>query len=88
MMNKRKGLSNMNELIKAYIGNDVIISTGFTSVDRTLVKVEDNWAQLETMSGIKTINLEYVSVVQEYPRKKKERKALFGHYSGNKENWK
>lgn len=38
MMNKRKGVSNMNELIKAYIG--------------------------------------------------KERKALFGHYSGNKENWK
>ena len=60
----------MNELIKAYIGNDVIISTGFTSVDGTLVKVEDNWAQIETKSGMKTVNLEYVSVVQEYPRKK------------------
>ena len=82
MMNKRKGVSNMNELIKAYIGKDVIISTGFTSVDGTLVKVEDNWAQLETKAGIKTVNLEYVSVVQEYPRKKNGKKssvrALFG----------
>ena len=82
MMNKRKGVSNMNELIKAYIGKDVIISTGFTSVDGILVKVEDNWAQLETKSGIKTVNLEYVSVVQEYPCKKNGKKssvrALFG----------
>lgn len=72
----------MNELIEAYIGKYVIISTGLTSVDGTLVKVEDNWAQLETKSGIKTVNLEYVSVVQEYPRNKKGKKssvrALFG----------
>ena len=72
----------MNELIKAYIGKDVIISTGFTSVDGTLVKVEDNWAQLETKSGRKTVNREYVSVVKEYPRNKKGKKssvrALFG----------
>ena len=82
MMKKRKEANKMNELIKAYIGKEVIISTGFPSVDGTLVKVEDNWALLETKAGNKTVNLEYISIVQEYPRKKNgKKKTMVGLFT-------
>ena len=36
----------MNELMKKYIGIEVIIYTGFSSVSGTLKKIEDDWQRL------------------------------------------
>lgn len=48
MMKKRFGkeVCKMNELMKKYIGIEVIIYTGFSSVSGTLKKIEDDWQRL------------------------------------------
>lgn len=72
----------MNELIKCYIGKDVLIYTGVSTVDGILEKSEDNWLEVKTGTGSQIINLDYISRIQEYPRNKKGKKsqirALFG----------
>lgn len=68
----------MNELIKNYIGKEVIVYTSSTSgVTGTVTKIEDNWVELEDKNGQKQIvNTDYVSRIQEYPRNKKGKKKL------------
>ena len=74
MRKNRKEENIMNELIKTYIGKRVIIYTGFSTVDGTLTKIEDGWAEIEKKNGNELINLEYISRIQEYPQKKKSKK--------------
>ncbi len=75
---KEKGGRVMNELIKGYIGKDVILSSGIPSIEGTikgtLKKIEDNWIEIETSSGSQLVNLDYISHVREYPKNKKRRK--------------
>ena len=63
----------MNELIKKYIGKEVIIYTSSASgVTGTVTAIEDNWVEIEDKNGQKQIvNSDYVSRIQEYPRNKK-----------------
>ena len=70
-----KGINVMNELMKKYIGLEVIIYTGFSSVSGKLTKIEDGWAEIETETGNEIINLEYISRIKEYPRNKKGKKS-------------
>jgi hypothetical protein len=74
-MKKGKGIINMNELMHKYIGKEVIIYTGLSSVSGTLTKIEDSWAELETVTGSQILNLEYISRIREYPRNKKGKKS-------------
>ena len=74
-MKKGKGIINMNELMHKYIGKEVIIYTGLSSVSGTLTKIEDSWAELETATGSQILNLEYISRIREYPRNKKGKKS-------------
>lgn len=77
MMQKKSGKEvwKMNELMKKYIGTEVIISTGFSSTSGTLTKIEDGWAEIETSTGNEIINIEYISRIKEYPRGKKGKKS-------------
>ncbi len=73
---RRKGENIMNELIKSYIGKEVIIWAGSSSgVTGTMTRIEDNWVEIEDKDGNKQIlNTDYISRVQEYPRNKNGRK--------------
>ncbi len=75
---RQKGDHIMNELIKNYIGKEVIVYTSSSSgVTGTVTKIEDNWVELEDKNGHKQIvNTDYVSRIQEYPRNKKGKKKL------------
>ena len=65
----------MNELMKKFIGAEIIIYTGFSSMSGTLTKNADGWAELETGTGSEIVNLEYISRIREYPRDKKGKKS-------------
>ena len=71
--NKRKsGGMTMNELIKSFIGKNVILYGYSTGVEGTVTKIEDNWIEVEDKKGKKQlVNIDYVSRIQEYPRSKK-----------------
>lgn len=72
----------MNEIIKGYIGKDVLIHTGASIVNGILKKLEDNWIEVENETGSQLVNIDYISRIQEYPRNKRGKKsqlrALFG----------
>ncbi len=72
---RRKGENAMNELIKSYIGKEVIIWAGSSSgVTGTITKIEENWVELEDKYGTQILNTDYISRIQEYPRNKNGRK--------------
>ena len=73
---RRKGENKMNELIKSYIGKEIIIWQGSSSgVTGTAVRIEDNWLETQDKDGNKQIlNTDYISRIQEYPRGKNGRK--------------
>lgn len=73
--NKRKGRIIMSELLNKYIGLEVIITTISNSVSGKLTKIENGWAEIETGTGSEMINLEYVTLIKEYPRNKKGKKS-------------
>lgn len=70
--NKRKlGGMTMNELIKSFIGKNVILYGYSSGAEGTITKIEDNWIEVEDKKGKKQlVNIDYVSRIQEYPRKK------------------
>jgi hypothetical protein len=74
-LNRRKrsnGGINMNELIKTFIGKNVIISGYSTDTEGIITKIEDNWIEVENRKGKKQlINCDYISRIKDYPLKKK-----------------
>ena len=78
-LKRRKGENKMNELVKSYIGKEVIVWAGTSSgVTGTAVRIEDNWLELEDKDGNKQIlNTDYISRIQEYPRDKNGKKKAF-----------
>ena len=71
----RKEINIMNELMKKFIGQDVIIFTVSNSFSGTLTGIEDGWAEIETQNGSEIVNLAYISIIKEYPAKKKGKKS-------------
>ncbi len=65
----------MNELVKSYIGKEVIVWAGNSSgVNGTITKIEENWVELEDKYGTQILNTDYISRIQEYPRNKNGKK--------------
>ncbi len=66
----------MNEMIKEYIGKEVIVTEGYsTGVVGIAVRIEENWLEIEDKQGNKQIiNTDYISRIQEYPRNKNGKK--------------
>lgn len=75
-LKRRKGENTMNELVKSYIGKEVIVWAGSSSgVTGTATKIEENWLEVEDKDGNKQIlNTDYISRIQEYPRNKNGKK--------------
>ena len=75
-LKRRKGENAMNELVKSYIGKEVIVWAGSSSgVTGTATKIEENWLEVEDKDGNKQIlNTDYISRIQEYPRNKNGKK--------------
>ena len=75
-LKRRKGENAMNELVKSYIGKEVIVWAGGSSgVTGTATKIEENWLEVEDKDGNKQIlNTDYISRIQEYPRNKNGKK--------------
>lgn len=74
----KKGVNKMNELVKEYIGRDVILTTiDGTAADGVLESVSDEWAMVKSFNGEKNIavNLSFVTRVREYPKNKKGKRA-------------
>ena len=75
-LKRRKGENTMNELVKSYIGKEVIVWAGTSSgVTGTATRIEENWLEVEDKDGNKQIlNTDYISRIQEYPRNKNGKK--------------
>ena len=72
---RKKGAINMSELIKGYIGKECLIYVSYSStVDGTIIKVEDQWIEVQTATGSQLINIDHISRIREYPRDKKGKK--------------
>ena len=69
----------MNELIKNYIGKEIIVWTSSSNgITGTITRLEENWVELEDNLGNKQIiNTDYISRIQEYPRNKNGKKKAF-----------
>lgn len=63
----------MVELMKKYIGKDCIISTMDAQVRGIIVEIKDGWALVENKGRENIVNLEFVSVIREVTRGKRER---------------
>ena len=70
-LKRQNGGMDMNELIKSFIGKNVLITGTSSGVEGTITKIEDNWIEVEDKKGSKQlVNTDYVSCIKEYPRKK------------------
>ena len=79
---REKGEVKMSELINGFIGKECIIWTnGYSSaaVEGTITRTQENWVEIEDKNGNKQIiNADYISRIQEYPRKSNgKKKAVF-----------
>ncbi len=68
----------MNEIIKEFIGKECIIYTFQTQIIGVIERIQDNWIYVKSDNNVEIINLEYISRIREYPRKKNgKKKAIF-----------
>lgn len=75
---KKGGKIQMTELVKKFIGKEVIIYTMNSSSEQisgTIGEISGDWITVENMNGgQEIINLEYVTRIREYPRNKNGKK--------------
>ena len=75
-LKRKKGGNVMNELIKSYIGKEIIVWTNWSSgVSGTATRIEENWLEIQDKKGnLKLLNTDYISRIQEYPKNKNGKK--------------
>lgn len=74
---KKRGKSEMTELIQKYIGKECLIYTCMSSASQITGVVrscQDGWLEVETNGQTDIINCEYVIRIREYPKNKKGKK--------------
>lgn len=75
---KKVGITKMNEIIKEFIGKECMIYTFQTQIIGVIERIQDNWIYVKSDNNVEIINLEYISRIREYPRKKNgKKKAIF-----------
>ena len=75
---KKVGIRKMNEIIKEFIGKECIIYTFQTQIIGVIERIQDNWIYVKSDNNVEIINLEYISRIREYPRKKNgKKKSIF-----------
>jgi hypothetical protein len=61
---RKRGIKMNNELIKTYIERVCTVSSGFGSaVKGKIVRVQENWIEIETKGGIQLVNAEFVTQI-------------------------
>lgn len=68
------GQSNMNEIIRNYIGKECIVYTFQTQVTGIIESMQDNWISIKVGSSLEIINIDYISRIREFPLKKNGKK--------------
>ncbi len=65
----------MNELIQTMMGKECLISIpGSGTVQGTPVALEGSWLHVQQKEGQTMLNLDYISQIREYPRRKNGKK--------------
>ena len=82
MQRRKKGKKIMGEIIKEFVGKEVIIYTisDSASIQGTVESVNDNWVTVKGFDSgeAQVVNLEYVIRVREFPKDKNgKRKMIF-----------
>lgn len=68
----------MSEMIKEFIGKECIVYTFQNQVTGVIEKVEGNWISIKKDNTYEILNIEYISRIREYPRKKSgKKKSVF-----------
>ena len=74
---RKKGATTMtNEMLYEFVGQECIIYLASGQVSGTVESVQDGWLRVKTGTDTDLINLEYVSRIRKYPRKKNGKKAV------------
>ena len=69
---RRNGDKDMQELVKRFIGKDVLINTVASgTIDGILKEVVDNAVVIDRNGAESVVNLDYVIRLREYPKNKK-----------------
>lgn len=74
---KNEELFKMKELAQKFIGKDCLVYTiasDASSVKGTIKEITDNGLLIEADGNLQAINLEYVTRIREWPRKKSGKK--------------
>ncbi len=74
---KQKEIFNMKELAQKFIGKECMVYTiasDSSAVYGTIKEVTENGILIEKDGNLQAINLEYVTRIREYPRKKNGKK--------------
>ena len=77
-MKLKKGELAMNELIKEYVGKEIIAWTYSSSgVTGTVTRIEENWIEIKDKDGnLQLLNVDHISRIQEYPKNKNGKKKV------------
>ena len=77
-MKRKKGETKMNELVKEYVGKEIIAWTYSSSgVTGTVTRIEDNWIEIKDKDGnLQLLNIDHISRIQEYPKNKNGKKKV------------
>lgn len=70
---KKEGVS-MNNMIQKYIGKECLIYTFNSQITGIVESLEDNWISVKDGDNSEIINIDYVSRIREYPKKKNGKK--------------
>lgn len=77
---KKRGKSEMTELIQKYIGKECLIYTCMSSsslLKGVVLSCKDGWIEVETDGQTDIVNCEYIIRIREYPKNKKgKRKSV------------
>lgn len=75
IIKKRKGDSRMIELAKQFIDKECILYTfNDSQIEGTIKEISGNAVLIENKGSIEAVNLDFVTRIREYPRKKNGKK--------------
>lgn len=73
---KKGAITLTNEMLYEFIGQECIVYLHSGQVAGTVESVQDGWLRIKVGNDYDLVNLEYVSRIRKYPRKKNGKKAV------------
>ena len=72
----RKGHIAMLEMLERFVGKECVIYALESQINGTIRELRDGWIIVENNKGTEALNVEFVTRIREYPRKKNGKKAM------------